>query len=77
MRPRYWLIVFWALIVSTTAARAHASQRELRRGTLLIEGGLEAPALLYVAAGTVTRVRFVDLLEPNARPVPDFQGRIE
>ncbi|HEX5753208.1 MAG TPA: DUF2381 family protein [Archangium sp.] len=77
MHPRSWLILFWALIVFTTATRAHASTRELRRGTLLIEGGPEAPALLYVAAGTVTRVRFVDFLEPHARPGAELQGRVE
>lgn len=77
MRPRSWLILFWALIVFTAATRAHASTRELRRGTLLVEGGPEAPALLYVAAGTVTRVRFVDFLEPHARPGSALQGRVE
>ena len=77
MRPRSWLILFWALIVFTAATRAHASTRELRRGTLLVEGGPEAPALLYVAAGTVTRVRFVDFLEPHARPGSELQGRVE
>lgn len=77
MRPRPWIILLWALIVFTTATRAHASTRESRRGTLLVEGGMEAPPLLYVAAGTVTRVRFVDLLEPHARPGPEFQGRVE
>ncbi len=77
MRPRPWIILLWVLVVSTTTTRAHASARELRRGTLLVEGGPEAPPLLYVAAGTVTRVRFTNLLEPHARPGPEFQGRIE
>jgi len=77
VRPRSWLILFWALIVFTAATRAHASTRELRRGTLLVEGGPEAPALLYVAAGTVTRVRFMDFLEPHARPGSELQGRVE
>jgi hypothetical protein len=33
--------------------------------------------VLYVASGTVTRLRFVDLLEPRARLGPELQGRIE
>ncbi|MCY1081872.1 DUF2381 family protein [Archangium lansingense] len=77
MSPRHWNILLWVLFVSTTAAQAHASARESRRGTLLVAGGPETPPLLYVAADTVTRVRFVDLLEPHARPGSELQGRIE
>jgi hypothetical protein len=33
--------------------------------------------VLYVAAGTVTRVRFPDLMEPHALPGPEHQGRVE
>jgi hypothetical protein len=75
--PRPRLLLLWALIVSTTAAQARASERESRRGTLLVAGRPEATPVLYVAAGTVTRVRFVDLREPQARPGPELQGRIE
>lgn len=77
MLPRHWLIPLWALIVSMTAARAQASERESRRGTLLVAGRPEVPPVLYVASGTVTRVRFVDLQEPQARPESALQGRIE
>ncbi|MGZ3459089.1 MAG: DUF2381 family protein [Archangium sp.] len=77
MRPRPWLILLWALLISTTATRAHAAERESRRGTLLVAGRPEAPPVLYVAAGTVTRVRFADLLEPHALPGSEFQGRVE
>ncbi len=33
--------------------------------------------MLYVDSGTVTRVRFVDLVEPRALPGPEWQGRVE
>jgi hypothetical protein len=33
--------------------------------------------VLYVAAGTVTRARFVDLQEPHALPGPELKGRVE
>ncbi|HYO56644.1 DUF2381 family protein [Archangium sp.] len=75
MRPRPCLLLLWLLLVSTTAAQA--SERVSRRGTLLVAGQPEAPPVLYVAAGTVTRLRFADLLEPRARPGPEFQGRVE
>ncbi|HYO57460.1 DUF2381 family protein [Archangium sp.] len=77
MRPRPCLLLLWLLLVSTTAARAQSSERVSRRGTLLVAGQPEAPPVLYVAAGTVTRVRFADLLEPRARPGPELQGRVE
>jgi hypothetical protein len=64
-------------MLSTTATRAHAAEREARRGTLLVGGQHEPAPLLYVATGTVTRVRFVDLQEPHALPGPELQGRIE
>jgi len=44
---------------------------------VLVAGQPEAPPVLYVDAGTVTRVRFVDLREPHALPGPEFQGRVE
>lgn len=77
MRPRPWNILLWVLFISTTASVAHASEREARRGTLLVAGRPEAPPVLYVASGTVSRVRFMDLQEPRALPGPEFQARVE
>jgi uncharacterized protein DUF2381 len=77
LRPRPWNILLWVLFVSTTASVAHASEREVRRGTLLIAGRPEAPPVVYVASGTVSRVRFMDLQEPRALPGPEFQERVE
>jgi len=77
VHPRSCILLLWAVILSTTATRAHAAERESRRGTLLVAGRPELPPVLYVATGTVTRVRFVDLQEPHALPGPELQGRIE
>ena len=77
MHPRSCILLLWAVMLSTTAMRAHAAERESRRGTLLVGGQHEPAPLLYVATGTVTRVRFVDLQEPHALPGPELQGRIE
>ncbi len=33
--------------------------------------------MLYVDSGTVTRVRFMDLVEPRALPGPEWQGHVE
>jgi hypothetical protein len=60
-----------------TAARAQASERQSRRGTLLVAGRPEAPPVLYVATSTVSRVRFVDLREPRVLLGPELQGRVE
>jgi hypothetical protein len=76
MRPRPCLLLLW-LLLSTSAAQAWASERVSRRATLLVAGQPEAPPVLYVASGTVTRLRFADLLEPRARPGPELQDRIE
>lgn len=68
----------WLLLATTLAAMpARATGRESRRGTVLVVRPSEAPPVLYVEAGTVTRVRFVDLVEPRAPPGPRWQGRIE
>lgn len=77
MHPRSCILLLWAVTLSTTATRAHAAERESRRGTLLVAGQQETSPLLYVATGTVTRVRFVDLQEPHALPGPELQGRVE
>jgi Protein of unknown function (DUF2381) len=44
---------------------------------LLVAGREEAPPVLYVAARTVTLVRFEDLVEPRALPGPKPRGRVE
>ena len=78
MRPRPWTALPWLLLVTTTTAvPAQATGRESRRGTVLVAARPEAPPVLYVDAGTVTRVRFVDLVEPRALPGPEWQGRVE
>ncbi|HEX5752590.1 MAG TPA: DUF2381 family protein [Archangium sp.] len=78
MRPRTWTALLWLLLVTTLAAQpARATGPESRRGTVLVAGRPEAPPVLYVDSGTVTRVRFVDLVEPRALPGPEWQGHVE
>ncbi|HYO68066.1 MAG TPA: DUF2381 family protein [Archangium sp.] len=78
MRPRPWTALLWFLLVTTLASEpARATGLESRRGTVLVAGQPEVPPVLYVDSGTVTRVRFVDLVEPRALPGPQWQGRVE
>ena len=78
MPPRPWTALLWFLLVTTLAVEpARATGLESQRGTVLVAGRPEVPPVLYVDSGTVTRVRFMDLVEPRALPGPQWQGRVE
>ena len=73
MRPRPWTVLLWALLASTTAIA-----REPRQGTVLVAGRPgEPPAVLYVAAGIASLVRFEGLVEPRVQLTAEERERLQ
>jgi hypothetical protein len=65
-------MLLWALLSSTTAIA-----REPRQGTVLVAGRPgEPPAVLYVAAGIATLVRFEGLVEPRVHLTAEERERL-
>ncbi len=73
MRPRPWTVLLWALLASVTAMA-----REPRQGTVLVAGRPgEPPAVLYVAAGIASLVRFEGLVEPRVHLTAEERERLQ
>jgi hypothetical protein len=65
--------MLWALLASTTAIA-----REPRQGTVLVAGRPgEPPAVLYVAAGIASLVRFEGLMEPRVQLTAEERERLQ
>ncbi|HSP79541.1 MAG TPA: DUF2381 family protein [Myxococcaceae bacterium] len=77
MRPRSWTVLLCALIVAMpVTARAQATGRQPRWGTVLLAGE-GAPLVLNVAENTASLVRFEDLKELWVELPPELRERLE